>query len=640
MHQINLPLQWSARAVFNFDEIPPEIGQKPFPAIVPGCIHLDLLREQLIPDPYLGQNENLVQWIGHTDWEFSTTFAIPAEALGEERVDLVCEGLDTIATIWVNGVEVGKSQNMHVEARFKIKDALQNGDNQITIRFASAVHTARQKRDELGDLPHANSYPDCEPFGFIRKNACNFGWDWGPALITAGIWKAIRVEAWSVARIQSVRPIVRVANEKVAVINIEVEVETTVNANGESALVAILSDMDETVGATCVEFEYSSAVNKSLSITVLNPKLWWPRGYGEQQLYNLSITLEHDDDEDEWQNFEIGLREVELDTSPDDYGAAWTLKVNGREIWCKGANWIPDDVFLTRANQPQRLQTRLQQAADCGMNMMRIWGGGIYETDEFYGLCDQMGMLVWQDFPFACAAYPETDEFKALVESEARDNIARLAKHPSLVLWNGCNENIWGFFDWDWQAQLNGRAWGAHYYFEMLPALVEELSPATPYWPGSPYSGSMEIHPNADQFGNKHMWETWNRVNHTTFRSYCPRFASEFGHQAPPTYSTLLRSLGNDGLARDSPSMLHHQKAPGGNDKMHARLEEHFAMPEDFSDWLYLTQLMQARAMTTAVEWFRTRSVCKGALFWQLNDCWPVTSWAAIDGDGQPKPLY
>jgi beta-mannosidase len=248
--------------------------------------------------------------------------------------------------------------------------------------------------------------------------------------------------------------------------------------------------------------------------------------------------------------------------------------------------------------------------------------------------------LVWQDLLFACAAYAEEEPMRSLIEAEVRDNVTRLSKHPSLVLWNGCNENIWGWFDWGWQEKVGDRTWGAGYYFELFPKWIGELDPTRPYWPGSPFSGTMDIHPLADQWGNKHMWDTWNRVNHTNFRTYSPRFASEFGHQAPPTYATLARSIPKDQRDPFSPAMLHHQKATDGNDKLHARLREHFGMPEQFDDWLYLTQLMQARAMQTAVEWFRSRPVCSGALYWQINDCWPVTSWAAIDGDGREKPLY
>ncbi len=632
MQLISLPTNWQARAVSNFEEVPLELQNRAIPAVVPGCIHLDLLRENLIPDPYLDQNEALVQWIGRTDWQFSTTFAVSAEALQEERVDLVCEGLDTVATVTINGVEVGRSENMHVEARFEAKAALREGDNEIVVRFDSAALYARAMREKMGDLP--NVYPDFEPYNFIRKNACNFGWDWGPTLITCGIWKAIRLEAWSVARIKSVKPLVKVANEKVAIVDVEVEVERTSDAtvwvrtflqNGTTSSHVVSEDEGDKV---------------SISLYAQNPDLWWPRGYGEPNLAGLEVILGSEKGDLEQQGFGIGLREVELDSSPDDMGAGWTLKVNGREIWCKGANWIPDDVFATRASDPQRLETRLQQAADCGMNMMRIWGGGLYESDAFYSICDRLGLMVWQDFLFACAAYPEEEPMRGLVETEVRHNVTRLSKHPSLVLWNGGNENIWGYFDWGWKAKIGDKTWGLGYYLDILPALVKEIDPTRPYWPGSPYSGTLDIHPNADAWGLKHMWETWNRVDHTMFRSYSPRFASEFGHQAPPTYSTIVRSIPEDARHPFSPAMLAHQKADGGNDKLHSRVEEHFELPSDFDDWLYITQLMQARAMTVAVEWFRSRPYCKGALYWQLNDCWPVTSWAAIDGDGHPKPLY
>jgi len=645
MQKLPLPANWTVRAVSNSEEVPPHIANRAIPALVPGCVHLDLLREELIPDPYLGQNETLVQWIGRTDWEYQTTFSVSAEALSEERVDLVCEGLDTVATVWVNGVEVGSSENMHVESRFEAKAALQLGDNEIKIRFASPVFYARAMRDQLGDLPHANSYPDCEPFHFIRKNASNFGWDWGPALTTSGIWKAIRLEAWSVARIKSVRPLVKVANEKVAVVDVEVDIELAQSRVGDSApteLVVNTSLWQEGTNNHASESFVALATSTiKSSLYIQNPLLWFPRGYGVQHLYSLHVRLQgrHSDGFEDWRA-KIGLREIELDQTPDEIGAKWALRVNGQEIWCKGANWIPDDVFLTRASEPARLRERLEQACAMGMNTIRVWGGGIYETDEFYSLCDELGLLVWQDFPFACAAYSEESPLREQVIEEARQNVARLTKHPSLALWNGCNENIWGWFDWGWELKIGQRTWGAGYYLDILPAIVAELDPTRPYYAGSPFSGSMDIHPNADAYGTKHMWDTWNDVSHTHFRKYSPRFASEFGHQAPPTFSTLARAIPEGERDPYSPTMLLHQKAGDGNAKLHARLSEHFEIPSDFDDWLFLTQLVQARAMTTAVEWFRTRNSCSGALFWQLNDCWPVTSWSAIDGDGRPKPLF
>ena len=649
MLHIPLPTAWQLRAVGDTELVPDELTNRDITAVVPGCVHLDLMRENLIPDPYLDLNEAVVQWIGLANWEYSTKFDVTPEAKSEERIDLVCEGLDTIATVWINDVEVGRSENMHVERRFDVKAQLKVGGNAIRIRFDSAVYWARENMEALGELPHASSFSGSEPFHFIRKNACNFGWDWGPGLTTAGVWKPIRLEAWSVARIKSVKPLVKVANEKVAVVDFELELELAgKQVEPWSSLVFGLWCSDPKGGAahTTATGLTSNPIKdgkNTLTLTIQNPDLWCPTGYGTQTLYKVHVALEGSDNDYPRHDetfVNIGLREVELDTSADAIGAAWTVKINGREVWCKGANWIPDDVFLPRANDPARLRGRLQQAKDAGMNMIRVWGGGIYETDAFYDICDELGLLVWQDFLFACAAYSEAEPMWQSIEEEARFNVTRLSKHPSLVLWNGCNENIWGFFDWGWEKKLEGRAWGAGYYFDLLPRVVAEVDPSRPYWPGSPYSGSMGIHPLADAYGNKHMWDTWNEVSFSHFRRYSPRFASEFGHQAPPTWATLTRAIPEGKRDPLSPSMLSHQKAAGGQEKLHARLLEHFEMPEGLDEWIYLNQLVQARALTVACEWFRTRSQCRGALYWQLNDCWPVCSWSAIDGDGQPKPLY
>jgi beta-mannosidase len=331
---------------------------------------------------------------------------------------------------------------------------------------------------------------------------------------------------------------------------------------------------------------------------------------------------------------------VRLNTDPDEIGSRFTVEVNGKPIFCRGANWIPDDCFPTRVDQA-RYRRRITQAVEADMNMLRVWGGGLYEAEAFYDVCDELGVMVWQDFLFACSMYPEGGRFRALVEAEARYQIARLSRHASLVLWCGNNENIWFWFTRGWEEKFPGRPWGAGLYFDLLPKLVAELDPTRPYWPGSPYSGSMEIDPIDDRHGNEHVWDAWNREDYTIYRSHTPRFVSEFGHQAPPTYPTLRRAIPADQLAWDSPAMLHHQKAREGNIKLNTRLAEHFQVPADFDDWLYLTQLNQARAIGLGVERFRSRRpVCMGTLYWQLNDCWPVSSWAAIDGDGRAKPLW
>ncbi|MFV2100477.1 glycoside hydrolase family 2 protein [Micromonospora sp. LOL_024] len=616
---------WTLRAVPD-PLVPAGIGGRAIPATVPGCVHTDLLAAGLIPDPYLDDNETDLAWIGRTDWVYETTF--DRSAGDPQRLDLVCAGLDTVATVTVNDVAVGHTENMHRGYRFDVTSLLRAEGNTLAVRFDSAYRYAQAHRDRLGDRP--NAYP--EPFQFIRKMACNFGWDWGPTLVTAGIWQAIGLHGWSAARLATVRPLVTVDGGDGRVeLHVEVEratdVPVTVRARvaGQSAEVAI------PVGER-------AAV---LTLTVDRPELWWPRGYGGQRRYELTVTLHGPGGHllDTWDR-RIGFRSVRLDTTPDAHGAPFALHVNEVPVFVRGANWIPDDAFPNRVTA-DRLARRFDQAQAANINLLRVWGGGRYESADFYDLADERGLLVQQDFLFACAAYPEEEPFTTEVAAEAAEQVTRLAGHPSLVLWTGNNENIWGWHDWDWQEPLAGRSWGRGYYLELLPRLVAELDPTRPYWPSSPYSGSEELHPNDPAYGTTHIWDVWNTDDYVRYRDYVPRFVAEFGYQGPPTYATLRRALSDEPLAHDSPGMAHHQKAADGDLKLRRGLVAHLPVPRDFDDWHYLTQLNQARAVSLGVEHFRShRGRCMGAIVWQLNDCWPVTSWAAIDGDGRRKPLW
>ncbi len=379
--------------------------------------------------------------------------------------------------------------------------------------------------------------------------------------------------------------------------------------------------------------------------------MWWPVGYGEQPLAELTLVLSTGDHElDRWQR-RLGFRSVELDTSADDIGTAFTISVNRRPVFVKGVNWIPDDHFLTRITA-ERIERRLDQAVAANVNLIRVWGGGIYESEEFYRACDERGILVWQDFLLACAAYPEESPLWEEIEAEARENVVRLAPHPSLVLFNGGNENLWGHEDWNWQESLDGHTWGARYAHELFPKIVTELDPTRPYSENSPYSpgaNGERIHPNDPDHGTHHQWEVWNRIDYTAYRSEIPRFCSEFGFQAPPAWRTLSDWVhAVDGSPLESASdpkndanFLLHQKADDGNGKLDRGLAAHLGVPDNFADWHWATQLNQARAVTYAIDhyrrwWPRTA----GAIIWQLNDCWPVTSWAAIDFEERPKPLW
>ena len=595
------------------------------PAAVPGCVHTDLLAAGVIPDPFLGQAETEVAWVGRRDWTYD--IEVPVSS-GHEQTDLVFDGLDTAAEIRLDGQLLGRAQNMHRSHRFDITGM----SGPLSVRFTSAYTAAEAVRDRLGERP--NAYP--EPFQYLRKMACSFGWDWGPTLVTAGIWRPVRLERWSTARIARVRPVVTVhgatgrVDLSIDVERTRVEAELTVEARVGGVRASAVID----------------GITGAVRFDVPDVQLWWPRGYGEQPLYDVELTLSDAHGPlDAWRR-RIGFRTVELDTSADAHGSGFTLVVNGERLFARGVNWIPDDVFPSRITRA-RYRERLRQAADAGVDLVRIWGGGIYESEDFYDACDELGLLVWQDFPFACAAYPEEQPLRGEVEAEARENVVRLMPHPSLVLWNGNNENLWGFRDWDWERRLAGDSWGEGYYLGLLPRVVAELDPTRPYTPGSPWSGSWDHHPNDPARGTHHSWEVWNRDDYADYRLEVPRFVAEFGWQAPPAYATLRRALPGETLAPGSPGMLHHQKADDGNGKLERGLARHFPVPEegfaegDFDRWHYLTQVNQARAVAAGIEHWRAHwPVCAGTIVWQLNDCWPVTSWAAIDGDGREKPLY
>ncbi len=596
------------------------------PATVPGCVHTDLLAAGLIPDPFLDDNEGGLSWIGRTRWTYETSFLWNGPE--DDRIDLVCAGLDTVATISLNGTEVGRTANMHRGYRFDLRSALTPGRNDLRVVFDSPYEYTAAMARQVGSRPGAYD----EPYNLIRKMACNFGWDWGPTVVTAGIWQPIGLHSWSTARLAQVRPQVTV-DGTTGLVEVHIDVE---RASTES--LTVTAEVGGVVGVATIG---AGSIGAVLRLSVPDVRRWWPRGYGEQPLYPLRVVLasEGGRELDRWER-RVGFRSVRIDTTPDAHGTPYTLLVNDVPVFVKGVNWIPDDAFVTRVTR-ERLAERFRQACEANLNYLRVWGGGRYESADFYELADELGLMVGQDFLFACAAYPEEEPFAAEVAAEAREHVVRLASHPSLVTWTGNNENIWGFADWGWQELLAGRSWGAGFYHELLPSIVAQLDPTRPYWPGSPWSGTDDRHPNDPAHGTMHIWDVWNQIDYTHYRDYIPRFVAEFGFQAPPAYATLRRALSDEPLASDSPGMRHHQKAMDGDLKLRRGLDAHLPEPHDFADWHYLTQVNQARAIRLALEHFRSHQpVCMGAIVWQLNDCWPVTSWAAIDGDGRRKPLW
>lgn len=605
-------------------EIPAEfagIAAEPLPATVPGVVHTDLLAAGLIPDPYVDDNESRLAWIGCSDWTYRTRFDAPA--VEAENHDLVAEGLDTIARVVLNGVELGTTANQHRTYRWPIAALLRSEGNQLEVTFRSSIAYAQEREAVLGERPHSYVHP----FNTIRKSACNFGWDWGPAVVTAGIWRPIGIESWSGVRIASVRPVVGVDGDAR---RIEVHVDLERGAAGVD--IEVVAEVAGERAAVVASVGSSSVV---LPLTATDAELWWPRGHGGQPLYELTVRA----GDAEWSR-RIGFRTAEIDVEADADGSPFTVIVNGKPIYIRGANWIPEDTFFPRITR-ERLAERFGDATDAGMNLLRVWGGGIYESDDFYELADECGVLVWQDFLLACAAYSEDAELWDEFEAEARDNVARLSSHPSLVVWNGGNENIWGWVDWGWRPRLKGATWGEGYYLDLFPRVVDELVPTTPYSPGSPYGFSRFVHPNDPAHGTTHIWDVWNQVDYDVYRHYRPRFVSEFGFQGPSAWSTLFSVVHDEPADPYGPLMLVHQKANDGNGKLERGLGAHIAAPRSIDDWHWATQLNQARAVRFGIEHFRSlHPLNQGAIVWQLNDCWPVISWAAVDGHGIRKPLW
>ncbi len=656
MRRTELSERWTVRATGG--PLPAGLAGRAVPAAVPGYVTTDLLAAGLVPDPYLDDNEATLAWIGRSDWTYATDFEL--EALGpDEHLDLAFDGLDTVATVVLNGTELGRTFNMHRSYRFEITGLARAGTNHLEVHFAAPVPFAEAMSDRLGERPYTNTHP----FNAMRKMACSFGWDWGPDLASCGIWRPVRLERWRTARLATLRPVVEVLADgrgrDLGMVTLHVEVEragpalvagaeSLAGGPGGSALGGPVAGADASlavrarVGTSSALVALGSSGRAVVCVEVADVERWWPAGYGAQPLYELEVELLAGAEGapiDSWRR-RVGFRELRLDTTPDETGTPMRVMVNGVVIAVRGANWIPDDCFPSRVTR-DRYAARLAEARAANVNLLRVWGGGIYESEDFYDLADEAGIVVWQDFLFACAAYAEEEPLRSEVLAEATEAVTRLAPHPSLAVWSGCNENLWGYEDWGWRKRLAGRSWGSGYYYDLLPSIVARLDPTRPYIPGSPTSFRPELHPNDVDRGPIHVWDVWNERDYLHYRSYRPRFVSELGFQGPPAWSTLTRALHDEPLRPDAPGILAHQKAASGMAKLAAGIAAHLREPTSFEDWHWATSLNQARAVTTAVEWWRSLSPrCDGIVVWQLNDCWPVISWSAIDGDGRRKPLW
>ncbi len=615
------------------------------PAIVPGTVHQDLLAAGRIPDPFLALNENEVQWVGTSEWLYKCAFDLPADFGDADEMVLCFDGLDTLATAWLNGTQILVSENMFVPQRISVASLLHPGSNELHILFASASQQGKALEGQHGKLSVWNG--DASRV-YIRKAQYHYGWDWGPTLLTAGIWQAISLESYS-ARIAALHCPTLVADDlQSATLPVHITLEThnifsdlTVHAVIYSPAGEVVAEVRLPITDTGVEHTFSLAA----------PQLWWPNGYGEQPLYRLEVTLLRGTEELDRQETRLGLRRLRLIQHPleDEPGTSFFFEINNTPVFCGGANWIPADSFTPRVT-PVQYRAWVQRAASANMTMLRVWGGGIYEDEAFYTACDELGLLVWQDFMFACGLYPAYPEFQENVRAEAEAAVRRLRHHPCLVIWSGNNEDYavassLNAYDPTFEGDFTQTAFPARAIYErLLPEVCAKLDPTRPYWRGSPYGGS----DSSDlTLGDQHVWSVWHgTVPYQDYPKFAGRFVSEFGMQAFPVMETIKDFAAPSEFYPQSRTLDFHNKDAGGPRRLAPYIIENVRIVADLAGYSYLTQFIQSEALAAAFRGWRRRwqgpgrEYTAGALVWQLNDCWPVTSWAIVDYYLRPKPSY
>lgn len=593
---------------------------------LPGCNYLDYIENGLMDDPFWGLNEEEATKFADKDIIYSRHFLVNEALLQCKQVNLVISGLDTLAEITLNGVTIGSADNAHRTWRFDVTKYLHTNENEITILIKSPRDY--MKRDSTGKSLLEKMAVVPPNIAKIRKPQCHFGWDWGPILPPAGISGEICLEGSEVVQIEQVK-IEQIHSANNVEIHAAVEV---VQVSTEDRPIFALLKLTELGGR---EFLYKTQMksdNMDLLVTVNNPQLWWCNGLGGQPLYDLTITVLDDTDQelDQWSR-KIGLRSLMLDTSKDEWGNNFRFIVNGVPIFAKGADWIPSDSFVTRTTVDD-LDFYIKSAHDANMNMLRVWGGGYYESDTFYDLCDKYGILVWQDLGFACNKYPLEDEaFLLNVEQEIKDNARRLRHHASLALWCGNNEIF--MLDFGGKKKSDFRAIQTTFFYKTLQEWIQKDDKQTPYWPGSPSSGDPNYKANGLNWGDTHLWQVWHGLMPIeSFEKYPTRFCSEYGMESMPSMRIIRTFTEKSDLNLFDPEMLAHQKSVGGNKKMLFYLLSKYRSPAEFEDFIYLSQLIQSETIRMATEfWRRNVGRCNGAIYWQYNDCWPVASWAGID---------
>lgn len=617
-----------------------------FTATVPGTVQQALLATNQIPDPFYGLHETLVQWVGESDWLYRCTFELPTDFTREDCLALCFDGLDTFATVRLNGQQIHSSDNMFIPYRVQIRSLLQAGENELLISFESALRHGKEREAKYGK--HAVWNGDASRV-YVRKAQYHYGWDWGPTLLTAGPWKPVYIEAYHgrIADLEFVTDIADDLNSAQTHVSVTCEGSTS----PRSTNIALRLALYDPTGEKIAEQTLPLAANTLRHIFELeNLQLWWPRGYGEQPLYRVVATLYDDTGELDRHEQRLGLRRLQLVQQPlsNGEGTSFFFSVNNTPIYCGGANWIPADSFLP-AITPDRYRAWLQLAADAHMTMLRVWGGGIYEDDVFYDICDELGLLVWQDFLFGCGIYPALDWFQASVKAEVEAALRRLRHHPSIALWCANNEDYslaqsLHAYDSSFVGDFTTTAFPARAIYEqLLPDICARLDPQRPYWPGSPYGGSDA---NDVRKGDMHAWDIWQKsIPYQDYPKITARFVSEFGIESFPELATIESFAPSEERYPQSRILDHHNKSDGGQRLLSGYIVDNIRVSADLPSYIYATQFIQAEAMGVAIRgwrrhWGHLDEQTGGALLWQLNDCWPVTSWAIVDYMLRPKAAY
>jgi len=600
-------------------------SEKYYPAKVPGTIHTDLLANNIIDDPFFADNELNLEWISQNDWIYETEFDYSKN--NSVQHDLVFEGLDTISEIYLNGKKIDTANNMFLCYRYNVSKILRPGKNILRLIFHSPVKFAELQEKKFGRLPVALSSSRVH----IRKAQYSFGWDWGPIFPTSGIWKDVYLEE---------RP-------KIFLSDIAFQTKSLGKNKAVVEVIPFLSDAPKGKYSITIEIQNSKhSISRNIKnakdripkikMVIAEPELWWPNGEGAQNLYQLNVKLSDKSGNiiDEVSK-SVGIRKIEL-IQKENNKIVFKIKVNGRIVYCKGANWIPADSFLPRIDETKYLNL-LAAAKNANMNIIRVWGGGIYEVDKFYEICDKLGLLVWQDFMFACAAYPEHEEFIKNVKEEVHQNVMRLQHHPSIAIWCGNNENEWIWYQN--QKTSYKKMPGYKIYHSVIPTILRKIDPERPYWPSSPFGYDED--PNSFNSGNTHQWNIWSRwIDYEEVKDDESLFVTEFGFQGPANKETFEKCLPVKNREIHDSVFEFHNKQIEGPERVIKFLAGNLPLSTNWDDFIYLAQLNQGFALKTCLEHWRTNGRTFGSLIWQLNDCWPVTSWSLIDSELMPKLSY